>query len=127
MLTPCEIAVKTVSPAIRAYMAQKMMDKHALSQIEVARILGITQSAVSKYNKGVRGTTIAIEEIPQLQDITDRMIALLLASPADQTKVMQLFCQACALVRSRGLMCNLCQRNQKTKDASCDFCSVLDP
>jgi uncharacterized protein len=126
VLTPCEIAVKTVSPAIRAYMAQTMMEKHDLSQIEVAKILGITQSAVSKYNKKVRGTTIPIEEIPQLQNLTDQMITLLMDEPLKQTEVMELFCQACTLIRSKGLMCTLCQQNQKTKDNTCNFCDLLD-
>ncbi len=127
MLTPCEIAVKTVSPALRAYMAQTMMDKHRLSQMEVANILGITQSAVSKYSKKVRGTTIPIEEIPQLQAITEDMIGLLLNKPAQQTEIMELFCQACTLIRSKGLMCALCQQNQKTKNENCNFCNLLDP
>ena len=122
MLTPCEVAVKTVSPSIRALLAQTLIDKHEMKETQVAQILGITQSAVSKYNKKVRGTTIPIENIPEIQTITNQMITLLLDNPVQQMEVMKLFCEACALIRSKGLMCPLCQQNHKPKIDGCDFC-----
>ncbi|HTY74076.1 MAG TPA: hypothetical protein VMD05_00745 [Candidatus Nanoarchaeia archaeon] len=123
MLVPCEVAVKTVCPAIRAFMAQNLIEKHEMNQVEAARILGVTQSAISKYSKKVRGTTIPLENVPQVQTITDQMITLLMATPVQQTEVMQLFCQACTLIRSRGLMCPLCQPNQVPRIDGCDFCN----
>ena len=123
MLTPCEVAVKTVSPAIRALLAQTLIEKHELKENQVAEILGVTQSAVSKYNKKVRGTAIPMENIPEIQTITNQMIPLLLAKPIQHMEVMNLFCQACAMIRSKGLMCALCQQNQKPKIDSCDFCN----
>ncbi len=122
MLTPCEVAVKTVSPAIRALLAQNLLENYEMKENQVAQILGITQSAVSKYSRKVRGTTIPLENIPEIQTIANQMISLLLANPVEQTKVMLLFCQACALIRSRGLMCPLCQLNQKPRIDNCDFC-----
>jgi uncharacterized protein len=104
-------------------MAQTLIEKHDMTQIDVAKVLGITQSAVSKYNKRVRGTTISIEKIPQVQVLTDQMITLLLANPVQHTEVMHLFCQACSVIRSQGLMCPLCQQNQEPKIDGCDFCN----
>jgi predicted transcriptional regulator len=122
LLTPCEVAVKTVSPSIRALLALTLIEKHEMKETQVAQILGITQSAVSKYNKKVRGTTIPIEKIPEIQTIANQMITMLLANPVQQMEVMKLFCQACSLIRSKGLMCPLCQQNQKPKIDDCDFC-----
>ena len=125
MLAPCEVAVKTVAPAIRAQVAQALIQQHEMNQVDVAKILGITQSAVSKYYKKVRGTTITLENIPELQTITNQIVALLLANPVQQVEVTKLFCQACTLIRSQGLMCPLCQQNQNPKIDGCDFC--FDP
>jgi uncharacterized protein len=122
LLTPCEVAVKTVSPAIRALLAQTLIEKHEMKETQVAQVLGITQSAVSKYSNKVRGTTIPIDNIPEVQTITNQMVTLLLASPIQQMEVMKLFCQACTLIRSKGLMCPLCQQNQKPPIDGCDFC-----
>jgi uncharacterized protein len=125
LIAPCEVAVKTVSPAIRALLAQKLVKDHDLKEIEAANILGITQSAVSKYTKKVRGNTIPIAQFTEIQDITNQMIILLLAEPINQTKVMLLFCQACNTIRSKGLMCQFCQQNQKIQIDNCDFCNKL--
>jgi predicted transcriptional regulator len=123
LLTPCEVAVKTVSPAIRALLAQTLIDEHKLKEMKVAEILGITQSAVSKYNKKVRGTTIPIENLPEIQPIANQMVSLLLANPVPRIEIMNLFCQACILIRSKGLMCPLCQQNQKPRIDDCNFCN----
>ncbi len=125
MLTPCEVVVKTVSPAIRAFLAQTLLEKHDLKENQVAQILGITQSAVSKYNKKARGTIISMENIPEIRPITDQMATLLLTDPVEQKKVMTLFCEACSMIRSKGLMCPMCQQNQKPKIDYCDFCHEL--
>ncbi|MCW4017610.1 MAG: hypothetical protein NWF00_02825 [Candidatus Bathyarchaeota archaeon] len=123
MLTPCEVAVKTVSPAVRALLAQTLIEKHGMTEIKVAQVLGVTQSAVSKYNKRARGSTIPIHDIPEIQAITNQMIPLLLSNPVPHTEVMKLFCQACTIIRSKGLMCALCQQNQKPKIEGCAFCN----
>jgi len=103
-------------------MAQNLIEKHDMNQIEAARVLGVTQSAISKYNK-VRGTTIPLENVPQVQTLADQMITLLMATPVHQTDVMRLFCQACRLIRSQTLMCPLCQQNQDPIIDGCDFCN----
>jgi hypothetical protein len=125
LIAPCEVAVKTVSPALRALLAQTLLDKHELKEVEVAHVLGISQSAVSKYSKKVRGTTIPIGGIPEIQTITDQMATMLLSDQVQQTEVMKLFCQACALIRSKGLMCELCRQNQNPGIDGCDFCRSL--
>jgi len=122
MLTPCEVVVKAVSPAIRALLAKTLLEKHGMKETQVAEILGVTQSAVSKYFQNARGTSIPLENITEIRTITDQMVALLLSEPTRQTEIMKLFCQACSLIRDKGLMCPLCQLNQKAKIENCDFC-----
>jgi predicted transcriptional regulator len=101
------------------------MKKHEMKETQVAHILGITQSAVSKYSRRVRGTTIPIDNLPEIHALSDRMVAFLLSNPVNQVEVMKLFCQACTLIRSKHLMCPLCQQNHNPKIDSCDFC--FDP
>ena len=119
---PCEVAVKTVAPAIRALVAKKLLENHKLKETQVANMLGVTQSAVSKYFKNIRGTTISIENIPEVQTITNQMVTLLLKNPSSQAELINLFCKVCALIRDKGLMCSLCQQNQKKKNVDCIFC-----
>jgi predicted transcriptional regulator len=122
MLTPCEVAVKTVSPAIRALLAQTLTEKYQMKEREIADILGITQSAVSKYNNKTRGTTISLENLPDIKLIANQIAPLLLSTPVQHHEIMKLFCEACTLIRSKGLMCELCKQNQKPEIEKCSFC-----
>ena len=58
MVIPCEVAVKSLIPAIRSAIARELTESHKLKQKEVAELLGITQTAVSKYTRFYRGTVI---------------------------------------------------------------------
>jgi len=96
-----------------------------MKETQVAQVLGVTQSAVSKYNKKVRGTTVPIYNMPEIRKLADQMITLLLANPPQQLEVTKLFCQASKLIKDKDLMCSLCQQNQNQKIENCDFCRTL--
>ena len=58
MLTPCEVAVKCALPSVRAMVANELMTNHSLKQAEAAKLLGISQPAVSLYQQKLRGNSI---------------------------------------------------------------------
>ena len=55
MLQPQEVVVAKLLPAIRAKLAQGLIRKYQMKQVDVARAMGITQAAVSHYNTKTRG------------------------------------------------------------------------
>ena len=69
-MNKCEQAV-TLFPAIRAAIARKLINEHGMSQLKVAEILGITQSAVSQYLKSVRGKQIL--QNPEIEEKINRI------------------------------------------------------
>jgi predicted transcriptional regulator len=124
LLVPCEVAIKTVLPSIRALMANTLMEKKEMKEKQVAQLLGISQSAVSKYSNRVRGTKIPIDRIPEVQTLVDQMINYLLFQPNQKTEIMKLFCQACTLIRKDGFMCRSCHQNVPSAGVNgCDFCT----
>ena len=123
MLIPCEVAIKTVLPSIRALMARNLLQKHRMREGQVAELLGVSQSAVSKYFQKARGTAVPIDNQVEVQAIVGQMISLLIHEPNKKMEIMKLFCQACALIRKKGLMCPFCQQNApRTETDNCDFC-----
>ncbi len=50
-----DIIIKEVVPAMRAYIAKKLVEAYGLSQKQAAQKLGTTQPAISQYKRGVRG------------------------------------------------------------------------
>lgn len=53
MVLPCEIAAKKIVPSIKANLARKLKKK-GLKQKEIAKVLGVTNAAVSQYLSGKR-------------------------------------------------------------------------
>jgi predicted transcriptional regulator len=124
LLLPCEVGVKAVLPAIRALMARTIVEKHGMKEEQAAGILGLSQSAVSKYVTRVRGNTLAIENVAEVQALVDKMITFLMHDPDRKMEFLKLFCQACKVIREKGLLCQLCQKNaNKTWTETCTFCS----
>ena len=126
-MLPCEVGVQTVLPAIRALMARTIVEKHGMKEKQVAELLGLSQSAISRYTKKNRGNVIAIENVPEVQKLIDKMIHLLIyEKPHQTTEILKLLCQTCELIRKKGLMCKLCQKKIRENQADmCAFCHSI--
>jgi len=111
MSMPCEVAVKSLVPAIRALMAKELTQTHKLKQDEAARLLGITQAAVSKYTRQVRGKALNIEKIREARSMTTDTTKLLAEGQISQPELIIRFCSICRVVRQTGAMCQLCKRS----------------
>ncbi|MEM4400750.1 MAG: helix-turn-helix domain-containing protein, partial [Candidatus Nitrosocaldus sp.] len=55
MLLPSEIESRSLIPAIRAIISRRLVNEYNMKEEDVARLLGITQAAVSNYIRGTRG------------------------------------------------------------------------
>jgi uncharacterized protein len=73
MLLPSEIEAKSLIPAVRAILAKKLIKEYALKEEDVAKVLGITQAAVSNYVRGTRGDTELISKLESVREVM-RMI-----------------------------------------------------
>ncbi len=73
MLLPSEIEAKSLIPAVRAILAKKLIKEYSLKEEDVARVLGITQAAVSNYVRGTRGDVGLITKLESVREVM-RMI-----------------------------------------------------
>lgn len=124
MLLPCEVGVKTVLPAIKALMARDIVEKHGMKEKQVAEILGLSQSAISRYKTKDRGNIIILENEPEVQKLISQMTNFLIYEPHKKKEILELFCATCETIRKKGLMCQLCKEKMHKKWAeSCTFCN----
>jgi uncharacterized protein len=123
MLLPCEVGVRTVLPAVKALMARIIVEKYGLKEQQAADMLGLSQSAVSRYlNKG-RGNLMTIENVPEVQKLIEEMTHSILSEPQKKHKILKLFCATCQTIRRKGLLCSLCKSKMNEDWAeSCTFC-----
>ena len=73
MLLPSEIEAKSLIPAVRAILAKKLIKEYALKEEDVAKVLGITQAAISNYVRGTRGDVELISKLESVREVM-RMI-----------------------------------------------------
>jgi predicted transcriptional regulator len=124
LILPCEVAVRSVIPAVRALIAKELMEEQGLKQDQVAEILGVSQSAVSKYSRKVRGHAIEVDDIEEIRPFINDIVILLLDRTGQSAELLQLFCQACIVIRKTSLMCAFCQKSDpKIKIEECGFCT----
>lgn len=126
LLLPCEVGVKTVLPAIKALMARDIVENYGMKEKQVAEILGLSQSAISRYTTKNRGNILILENEPEVQKIVSQMTTFLICEPNKKKEIFQLFCTACITIRKKGLMCELCKERMNKKWAeSCNFCNSI--
>jgi predicted transcriptional regulator len=118
--------VKSVVPAVKALMAQQLVEEHGMNQEQVAEILGISQSAVSKYSRKVRGHVIDIDKVEEARPLIASMVVMLVNGEHQRAEFLQLFCETCGTIRKTGMVCGFCRKSdQKIKIEECGFCMEL--
>src|ERR671932_2593118 len=98
MLLPSEIEAKSLIPAVRAILAKKLIKEYDLKEEIVAKVLGITQAAVSNYLRGTRGDNELIsklgsfdEVMRMIDDIARDLSANKAYAPNTMAKLIELF------------------------------------
>ncbi len=109
MILPCEVGVKTVLPAVKAIMARSIVEKHGLNEKQTADLLGLSQSAVSRYVGRGRGNLIQLETATEVTILIEEIVITLIEEPHNKAKIIELFCKTCSEIRKKGLMCPKCE------------------
>jgi len=73
MLLPSEIETKTLIPAIRAIISRRLVNDYNMKEEDVAKLLGVTQAAVSNYIRGTRGDAELVKKLTSLPTIARRI------------------------------------------------------
>jgi predicted transcriptional regulator len=124
LILPCETAAKVIIPAIRAYIARELVVTYDLKQEDVAKKLGITQSAVSKYASRSRGNILHVDGIKEAQTLLTELVTLV-ASDKEFSRnfFLEKFCETCKTIRQTGQLCPLCKKaNTNVNIQECSFC-----
>jgi len=123
MLFPCEVAVKSLVPALRSAIARELAESYGLKQKDVARLLGVTQTAVSKYTRHVRGIVLKVEDVEEIQPTLKEIVVSLVDGRMSKYELVARFCVVCEIIRRKGLMCELCKRSDPSIDVQqCFVC-----
>jgi len=104
----CEVVVASVLPAIRSVMTRELLTKYNMTQQDAADLLGITQAAVSHYNKQSRGSKVKLlEKEEDIMKMIDNLTKNIVDKKIDVKKINKGFCEICENIRKKRLICKL--------------------
>jgi predicted transcriptional regulator len=123
MILPEELASKSVIPAIRALIVKRLVEDHGMTQQQAAKLLGVTQPAVSKYLHQKRGAAIRLGGIREVEEATTDIAKMVCSRKVKPMDVMSRIEEACDYVRRNRFMCDLHKRLEPEFDVnSCHVC-----
>ncbi len=86
-------------------MAKELVNRYKLRQIDVARMLGVTQAAVSQYLRGARGNMIDLKGDKEIMRIIDRIASGLANKDLTKKDLSLLVCEICYQARKKRIYC----------------------
>ena len=124
MSVPCEVAVKCVLPVIRAVVARELMVRYQLKQVEVAKLLGVSQPAVSLYCRNMRGSSIDLRSDSVIKNLVVKMAESLVKDNLPRKELILKYCEICRAIRAKGLLCDLHKEFDSAIDTEkCGLCN----
>lgn len=103
MKLPCEMIVSHVLPVARGSISRDLVDRYGMTQVQVAKLFGVTSAAVSQYLKGIRGGDHIINRSAYKDDFhaVIRKISDMIVSGED---VSECLCMVCSFTKNSGLL-----------------------
>jgi len=127
MMVPCEIAVKCLLPSVRAMIAKELTTKHNLKQSEAAKLLGVSQPAISLYYRKIRGKAISLENDRDIAKQIEEIAATLAGGNLSAKDYILWFCKICRTIRAKGLLCEIHKNFDPSIDVEkCELCWALN-
>jgi predicted transcriptional regulator len=128
MLLPSEIESKLLIPAVRVILSKELVIEKGLKEEEVARMLGITQAAVSNYLRGTRGDNELISKLMSLSEIMSMIKEIsddLSTNRAYTAKTLSKFIALCNYMRYSLIICDAHHSLERNIDEKvCEQCKV---
>ena len=128
MLLPSEIESKLLIPAVRAILSKELVIEKGLKEEEVARMLGITQAAVSNYLRGTRGDNELISKLTSLSEIMSMIKEIgndLSTNRAYTARTLSKFIALCNYMRYSLIICDAHHSLERNIDEKvCEQCKV---
>ena len=116
---PQEIEVRYILPAIRRELARIFIQEHKLNQKEAAKMLGLTEAAISQYQHSKRAKEVVFSEavVEEIRKSADRI----LADNNRRQRLMAEMIRISSLTKVRQVLCDI--HKAQSKDLKhCNVC-----
>lgn len=94
----CEF-MNSILPSLRSLIARELIENYNLSQKEVAKLLGITQAAVSNYYTKARGRKVRVLEKNKKVARMVKILSALIIKEKNWDRICKEYCKICKEIR----------------------------
>jgi predicted transcriptional regulator len=109
-------------------VATELMNKHSLNQAQTAKLLGISQPAISLYQKKLRGNSLDLWKDEDIVASVAKQAEFLANGAANTSSNLAWFCAICKTLRAKGYLCKIHKDLDPDMDIeNCSFCKDLEP
>ena len=115
---PQEIEVRYILPAIRRELARIFIEDHKFSQKEAAKILGLTEAAISQYQHYKRAKEVVFSDA--VTDEIRKSAERILAEKSKQRLIAEMYRKS-NLTTVKQILCDL-HRSQSKELENCNVC-----
>ncbi len=121
-----ELGYRYLIPSLRKRLAEIMNKELKMSEVEIARKLKITPSAVSRYLRGERGSTIEISTITDINEELTKIAKDLSTQDLDFLEIEARLLKITIQAMSKKYICWFHQKIQQSIDpANCKICPEI--
>ena len=126
MLLPAEIETKTSVPALRALVAKRLINEYNFSQKDTAKLIGVTQAAISNYLRGTRGNLTSLGDDERIQIIVAEITTMMIEKH-ELSDIISKFNEACSIFRISRMLCDIHKKLEPSLDVdNCHVCEMND-
>ncbi len=124
MLLPAEIETKTSVPALRALVAKRLINEYNFSQKDTAKLIGVTQAAISNYLRGTRGNLTSLGDDERIQNIVAEITTMMIEKH-ELSDIISKFNEACSIIRGNRMLCDIHKKLEPSLDVdNCHVCEL---
>ena len=121
-----ELIYRYIYPAVRRRLAEILYYDEGLNQRQIAEILGVTQSAVSRYVDGYRGMLVDFKDYPEINNELRELAKKIVSNKIDKYIVQVEIAYIIFRSLARKRLCSLHLKVDPTIDYSkCSICPML--
>jgi uncharacterized protein len=116
-IMPQEIEVWYLLPALRRELAKIFIEHHNMTQKDAAKILAITEAAISQYLSEKRGGEVQFsrKELKIIEEVAVKIIK----EPQHLTRFLY---EACSFFRGSKSLCDLHRKHDTSLSKGCNIC-----
>ena len=116
---PQEVEVRYILPAIRRELARIFIHEYKLSQKDAAKLLGLTEAAVSQYQhfKRAKEVVFSDEIVKEIKKSAEKILA---EKSSKQRLIAEMY-RISTLANVKQILCDL-HRSQSKELGNCNIC-----